>query len=297
MKHGGDYARHLKQLFHQLIRKHGKPVTPEPTDPLEQMIIAILGGNTSHHKALVAFRKLREQMVDLNELRVTPVTELARTIGSAIPHAEMKAQRIVEVLNDIRRRHDTLDLSFLKQRGRREAREYLESLEGVDRATAASVTLFSLGGHAIPVDDLTLQVLRKEEIVDPAADAAAVQSFLEHHISASDSMTFSLLLDRHVASRGVKLPDNLVEESTERVVPAPARPETKPTVEEPVPNSSRDAVSAPEGREGKTRPVAGAADAPHGRTSAPRSSPSADHHRKPPPGASAAKPGKTTKRR
>jgi len=121
MKHGGDYARRLRHLFHQLVRKFGKPTPPEPTEPLEQMVIAILSGNTSHYKALAAFRKLREQMVDLNELRVTPVTELARFIGAAIPQAELKAQRIVEVLNDIRRRHDTLDLSFLKQRGRREA--------------------------------------------------------------------------------------------------------------------------------------------------------------------------------
>lgn len=217
MKHGGDYAKRLRQLFNRLVRKFGKPTIPEPPDPLEQLLVAILGSNTSHYKGFTAFKKLREQMVDLNELRVTPVSELAKIISPLVPQAEMKAQRIVDALNDIRRRHDTLDLSFLKQRGRREAREYLESLEGVDRYAAASVALFSLGGHAIPVDELTLQMLRKDEVVDPAADLPAVQSFLEHHIGASDAAVFSLLLDRYAASRGLRLSEAPVGEPVDRV--------------------------------------------------------------------------------
>ncbi|MGQ9648742.1 MAG: endonuclease III domain-containing protein [Phycisphaerae bacterium] len=217
MKHGGDYAKRLRQLFNRLVRKFGKPTVPEPPDPLEQLLVAILGSNTSHHKALTAFKKLREQMVDLNELRVTPVSELARIINPLVPQAEAKAQRIVDALNDIRRRHDTLDLSFLKQRGRREAREYLESLEGVDRYAAASVALFSLGSHAIPVDELTLQMLRKDEVVAPTADLPAVQSFLEHHISASDAAVFSLLLGHYAASRGLRLLDAPVGEPVDLV--------------------------------------------------------------------------------
>ncbi len=297
MKHGGDYARRLKHLFHQLVRKFGKPTPPEPTEPLEQMVIAILSGNTSHHKALAAFRKLREQMVDLNELRVTPVTELARFIGSAIPQAELKAQRIVEVLNDIRRRHDTLDLSFLKQRGRREAREYLESLAGVDRATAASVTLYSLGGHAIPVDELTLQVLRKDEVVDPAADLAEVQSFLEHHIGASDALAFSQLLDRYVATRGMRLPEPEAEGPADRAVSGEGHPEKKPTPEVPASAPSREVLQSAQSGETKNGSDVRHADPPRKGVAPPRSSPDADHHAKSSSGRAATRTGKAGRRR
>lgn len=298
MKHGGDYARRLRHLFNRLIRKYGKPAPCEPSDPLTQMLIAILGGNTSHHKALAAFRKLREQMVDLNELRVTPVNELARTLSQLVPQPEIKAQRIIQVLNDIRRRHDTLDLSFLKQRGRREAREYLESLEGVDRATAASVTLFSLGGHAIPIDELRLAILRKEGVVDPAADLAEVQSFVERHIAASEAMAFAQLLDRHTASRSVRLPEGRPEEAGERTLVGAAVPSAQPSDDEPAAASSGTAGQASRRQEMKGR-SAGANDCrPRAKASNSRSSPrSAEHRRKPSPRHKAAKTGKTGRRR
>lgn len=292
MKHGGDYVRRLKQLFNRLVRKFGKPTIPEPSDPLEQLLVAILGSNTSHHKALTVFRRLREQMVDLNELRVTPVSELARLIGPLIPQAELKAQRIVDVLNDIRRRHDTLDLSFLKQRGRREAREYLESLEGVDRCAAASVTLFSLGGHAIPVDDLTLQLLRKDEVVDPVADLPEVQSFLEHHVSASDAAVLTLLLDRYVASRGLRLPEVAAADPPDSAASEPGPGASQSVPESPVSVSpGRD----PEAAGGKR--IAGSAAGRRGgspkRAKPPRSSPSAGQRAKSP----ARRPAKTAKRK
>lgn len=206
MKHGGEYARRLKKLYTQVVRKTGKLPPAEPTDPIEQLIIGILSGCTSLIKAQTIFRKLRQQVVDLNELRVTPPMELAEMIGDAVPLAREKAQRIVDSLNAIRRRQDSLELGFLKQRGRREAREYLESLEGVDRAAAASVVLYSLGGHAIPVDDLTLYVLQKEDVVDPDASPAEVQAFIERHVNASDARTFAEGLRHHVLAHAPRVP-------------------------------------------------------------------------------------------
>jgi hypothetical protein len=156
-------------------------------------------------------------------------------IGDGVPLAQAKAQRIVDGLNDVRRRQDRLDLTFLTQRARREAREYLESLEGMDQAAAASVVLYSLGGHAIPVDDLTLYVLRKEELVDASADAAEVQGFLERHVHAADARTFVDLLGRFVASHGSRV---AVEQLDELLNPPPPAPEPEP---EPAPPAKKKA--------------------------------------------------------
>lgn len=202
MKRGSEYAKRVKQLYHQMARKLGKPQLPELADPLHQLIVGILSENTAESKAASLFKRIREQMVDLNELRVTPPMELAATIGNAVPLAREKAERIIRVLNEIRARQDSLDLSFLKLRGRREAREFLESLEGVGLYAAASVVVHSLGGHAIPVDFLTIYVLRKENIVDGSASQADVQGFLERNVSAAEGRAFSILLNRHVAAEG-----------------------------------------------------------------------------------------------
>jgi endonuclease III len=206
MKHGPEHAKRLKRLFGEMTRKFGRPApAAELEDPVEQLVVGILSACSTRSRAEAVFKKLREQVVDLNELRVTPPVELADMIGSSLPLARVKAHRIVEALNAIRRRQDSLDISFLKQRGRREAREYLESLHGVDKAAAAHVVLYGLGGHAIPVDDLTLYVLLKDEIVEAGSDLLEVQAFLERQIAASEARLFSDLLSRHVAARGARV--------------------------------------------------------------------------------------------
>ncbi len=234
MKRGSEYAKRVKQLFQQMVRKLGKPELPEPTDPIHQLIIAILAENTSDAKAIALFGKICEQMVDLNELRVTPPLELADMIGNAVPQAREKAECIVRVLNEIRARQDTLDLSFLKQRGRREAREYLESLEGAGSAAAASVVVHSLGGHAIPVDYLTVYVLRKEDVVEGSATAAEVQSFLERHVPAADGRMFVTLLNRHVSTEGARVQVTRLPEILNLAPPPPPKPPKRMVMEKPI---------------------------------------------------------------
>ena len=39
MKRGTEYARRIKHLYHQLVRKLGKPELPEATDPIQQLIV------------------------------------------------------------------------------------------------------------------------------------------------------------------------------------------------------------------------------------------------------------------
>lgn len=238
MKRGSEYAKRIKRLYHDLVRKYGRPGPREPSDPIDQMIIGILALNSSLSKAQTVYKKLRQYTVDLNELRVTPAIELGQMIGDAVPQAAVKARRIVDALNAVRRRQDTLDLGFLRQRGRREARQYLETLDGVGPTVAAHVVLFSLGGHAIPVDNLTLYVLRKEELVDGAADCVVVQGFLERWVSSSDAVDFVQLLSRHVGAFASRV---AVDELPMMLSPAPAAP----TVEVP---PEQVAASAPAGQ-------------------------------------------------
>lgn len=255
MKHGTEYARQVKRLYRQMLKQYGKPEIPAATDPVDQLILGILGACTTDQKAAAVYRRLREQTVDLNELRVTPAVELAEMIGNGVPLAREKAQRIVDALNAIRRREDKIDLSCLQQRGRREAREYLESLEGVDKAAAATVVLFSLGGHAIPVDDLILYVLRQEGAVDPAADATEVQTFLERTIPASDAASFSMLLNRYAVQKAGRVPLEKLRQVTAPSPPEPAAPPPpsgeQPTERKPATAARTSTVAAKAASAGK----------------------------------------------
>lgn len=197
MKGGTEYARRVKKLFTRLKKKYGPPVRGEPSDPLRQAMLGILHNGTTVAQAENALTVLMSAMVDINELRVSTPSELIELLGPDFPHATEKAKAIIKLLNVAYARYNELNLNDLVNLGKRDARQTLMGFEGIDPASAAGVVLLSLEGHAIPVDEVSLAVLRKERLVDQDADVAEVQAFLERNIPAASGNGFTQLLRRH----------------------------------------------------------------------------------------------------
>lgn len=202
MKNGTVYAKRVKRLFNQLKKSFDVPEMPEPTDPVEQIVLARLIAAAGETRAKRAFHQLVDVMVDINEIRVSTSMELSAILRPYVPDSLECAVSIRRALNDVFRREHAVRLDVLKTLGRREARHYLESLDGVDHYVAASVMLWSLGGHAIPVDSRLFELMGKENLIDPSAKVADVQAFLERNIGADDAKAFCLLMLRHVSSKG-----------------------------------------------------------------------------------------------
>jgi len=200
MKHGTLYAKEVKKVFNRLVRERGRAKKIDLTDPVEQLLLGILSRETTETGATSALKRLRESVVDFNELRVSSPRELMGPLGKDFPQALEKARDINGMLNEIFNRQHDLDLTFLRNKSRREARQYLEKLPGVDRHTVASVMLLSIGGHAVPVDGHMLAFLRRAELVDPEADEKEIEAFLERNVSATDAYTFYVRFRRYAAS-------------------------------------------------------------------------------------------------
>jgi endonuclease III len=194
MKDGTFYAAQLKKLYAKLCPSAPPPSIPEPDEPLMRLVIAILGMGCSDAEAERAINQALTVMVDLNEIRVSGAYELHKAMGNAIPQGAQRCQCLIDALQAIYSRENRLSLERLKELGRREARHCLEQLKGVDEYAAACVSLWSLGGHAIPVNDRLLQALRDEKVVNPSSDRAEVQAFLERHVSAADAKAFCLIM-------------------------------------------------------------------------------------------------------
>lgn len=234
MKKGTLYAKRVKRRFGQLKQQCGKPDIPEPTSPVEQVILGILSSSASDSKALRAARALRETMVDLNEIRVSTDREVAAVIGLYLNNALTRASALRRALNAIFRKEHAVNLDRLHSLGRREARQYLEDLDGVDACAAASVMLWSLGGHAIPVDQRLFDAMRKEDLVAPSATVAEVQAFLERNINANDAKVFCLLMPKltvkSAKSGGSANAGRARPGRTAAKIPTPRRPKIKKTV-------------------------------------------------------------------
>ena len=199
MKNGTVYAKKIKQAYSK-FRGSGPKDAPEPRPPVEQMILGVLSQETSIVRAEKALVRILEDMVDFNELRVSTPAEVAASIGKHIPRSVHHAKALLTVLDAVYQLEYTITLDHLSSKGVREVKAYLQNLDGMTPYAMASVMLWSLGGHAIPVNDVALEFLKANDLVDANASGAEVQAFLERHISSADAKGFCLDLDAAVAS-------------------------------------------------------------------------------------------------
>ncbi|MCH8851175.1 MAG: hypothetical protein IID41_00820 [Planctomycetes bacterium] len=206
MKNSAVYAAEVKKFFNRLKRNGPKPVLHEYDDPLKQLIYAVLSEDNSPTRAKTAMTRLLANTIDYNDLRVSTSTELASIIESDIFNAVERTSVLIEILGAIYSRENSVALNKSKTRNRRDARAYLEGLSGMTPYVLSGTMLWAFDEHAIPIDEQTLTVLKKEGLVDPDATMAEAQGFLRRHISAGDAKLFTALLKRHAAQKAPRTP-------------------------------------------------------------------------------------------
>jgi len=198
MKNGTAYGKKLKKAIPR-FRGSAPKSELECADAIEQLIVAVLSQETSIQRAHKATQQLLEDMIDFNELRVSTPAEISTSIQKHVPHSVQRGKVLVRVLNAIYKNEYAVSLDRLKGKGVREIKSYLDSLDAITPYVSASLLLWSLNGHAIPVNDPTLEMLRSEDLVDAGADTAEVQAFLERHISAADAKSFACDIEAYAA--------------------------------------------------------------------------------------------------
>ena len=140
--------RRVRAIRDRLRELYGRPVNHPHGDPVHELVKTILSQNTSDTNRDAAYERLRRRFDTWEEVRDAPVSEVAdaiRTGGLSVT----KSPRIQAALRGC---GDEIDLSWLADAPRGEAIEFLTSLPGVGRKTAACVLIFSFDRPEIPVD-------------------------------------------------------------------------------------------------------------------------------------------------
>ena len=197
MKDSSNYSTKLKRLCTQIKKEDAVPAQLEQHKPLVELILGCLSEHTTEGKAQTALHKLESYFVDFNELRVARLDETIEALGKTYPKAKVVAITLSTVLKSVQDKLDGLDLDFLQEGGKREAKAFLEELEGITPYIVAWVMLRNLGAHAFPVNEQMVIMLHEEGVIAPDADAADVQGFLERQISASKIIETYALLRHH----------------------------------------------------------------------------------------------------
>jgi len=138
----------VRAIRDRLRELYGRPVNHPHGDPVHELVKTILSQNTSDTNRDAAYERLRKRFDSWEEVRDASVSEVADAIrpgGLSVT----KSPRIQEALRGCGAQ---IDLSWLRDAPRGEAIDFLTSLPGVGRKTAACVLLFSFDRPEIPVD-------------------------------------------------------------------------------------------------------------------------------------------------
>lgn len=186
-----------QRLLHGVLTTLKKRYDPPPREPmpvLEEFIYAVCREGTTRTQADQAFRNLREQFFDWNELRVSSPREVEEALGD-LPHPEARAQRILSFLQEVFETTFSFDLEPLQKKGLKQAAKQVARYEAADEFAVSWVVQQTLGGHAVPVDAPSLRVLRRLGLVEnEQEDCEALRASLEHLVPKAKGALFGELI-------------------------------------------------------------------------------------------------------
>jgi endonuclease III len=142
----------VRTIRDRLRELYGRPVNNPHGHPIAELVRTVLSQNTNDRNRDVAYERLRNALPRWVDVRDAPVEEVEEAIrpGGLAPSKAPRIQAILRELPTTGEGKPTLD--WLDDADRDEAIDYLTSLPGVGRKTAACVMIFALGRPEIPVD-------------------------------------------------------------------------------------------------------------------------------------------------
>jgi endonuclease-3 len=140
--------RRVRAIRDRLREMYGRPVNEPHGQPIAELIKTVLSQHTNDRNRDRAYAALRERLPSWEQVRDAPLEELEEAIRPG-GLAQQKAPRIQAILEQL---GDPPDLGWTATAPREESLEYLLSLPGVGRKTAACVLIFTWDIPEIPVD-------------------------------------------------------------------------------------------------------------------------------------------------
>jgi len=141
------------------------PKANQLPDPLDTIIGTILSQNTNDKNSYQAYRNLKDNFGNWNELAELTPTKIEKYIKVA-GLGKQKSKAIYELLQSLKKKEKSVSLDHIKIKNNAEILEELTSYNGVGVKTASCVLLFSLGRNVCPVDTHVHRTLNRIGLVE-----------------------------------------------------------------------------------------------------------------------------------
>lgn len=163
---------------------------------LHELVFSMLLWESTMDNAVRAMQKIHEQFVDYNELRVAFPSEIESLLGARYQRGEDRSQRLHTALSMIFEKNQCLTLKPLLEMNKRDAREFLESLDALPRFVISRILLLGLDAHALPLDAKIARALHKAKLIQSAKNPDTIAVSMERVIRANQTLETYTRLER-----------------------------------------------------------------------------------------------------
>jgi endonuclease III len=183
----------IQKLVGVLKKKYGKPAAEAERTVLQTLIFAACLEDASPKAAEAAVKTLLESFYDLNEIRVSAISEIEEAL-SRLPGADWRALRIRDVLQTVFETHYAFDMEGLRRKTHELAAKDLLKIRFATPFMRMYVMQQCLGGHVLPLDAATLSVLVWLGLVEPDGTSEQAAEDLKSSVRKPDTALVCHLL-------------------------------------------------------------------------------------------------------
>ena len=184
-------------IVQNLERTYGVPVNKwTDWDVLDMLVAVILSQATSDANSDRTYDALKQRFPTWEAVLRAREQTLVDTIRLG-GLANQKAAVIRELLRQVKERHGSFDLSFLRGLPASEAVAYLASFRGVGPKTAACTLLFACSTEVFPLDTHIFRILRRVGLIPPKCSDQFAHEVMNRLVPAGKFYSFHVNLIRH----------------------------------------------------------------------------------------------------
>ncbi len=176
----------MKKRYKSALPKHSHNL-------LETLIYASLLEDSLEEDASAAYDRLFKAFHDLNEIRVSTITEIEEVLNP-LANAGWPALRIREILQHTFEKFYKFDLEELKRKPVEQVEKHLSKFKHTTPFMKLFLIQNSLGTHAIPLDDKSRDLLAFLGVIEPQATIDAAAEDLKAIVRKADSHLFCHLV-------------------------------------------------------------------------------------------------------
>ena len=182
--------------IHSSLKRRYKPRAERDAPRLtvlEAVVYGICRENTTREQANQALSRFNDEFFDWNEVRVSGVEEIEERLAG-IPEPAERAQKIRRFLRQLFNRTYGFSLDALAKKPLKDALKVLHTYDAfASDYVTATVIQQALGGHAIPVDTVSLRAMQRLGFTEK--DIPSLRGVLERAVPKNRGAEFLDLIE------------------------------------------------------------------------------------------------------